>query len=120
MDLLYRNATPSYRGMNAQPQAPSGLFAGLLGNLLGGNVPSYRTVDGRRASAASSASWWQALTLTKKPSYKTAPSITEPAAQASEVVLRCDAPVDDTGEPDADTTCACAPEGATQIVILDE
>lgn len=119
MDFLYRNATPSYRGMNVQPQAPSGLFAGLLGNLLGGNVPTYRTVDGRRASAASSTSWWQALTLTKTPSYKTAPSITESPATANEVVLRCDAPIEDSLDPDA-TTCVCAPEDATQIVILDE
>jgi hypothetical protein len=33
---------------------------------------------------------------------------------------RCDASFADTGESDAEQTCVCAPEDATQIVILDE
>lgn len=118
MDFLYRNATPSYRGSRAQPQANGGLLSGLLGNLFGGNAPSYRTVDGRRVSAPSSPSWWQVLS--PAPSYKTAPRSAEPAAPAQEVVQRCDAPFAGNGEPDAEQTCVCAPEDATQIVILDE
>ena len=106
MEFLYRNATPSYKGMNVQPRATSGLFASLLG----GATPSYKTVDGNRAYAqASSRSWWQAFVTT--PSYKTAP-MTVQAAQS------CQAPADNGGG-EAETRCVCAPEDATQIVILE-
>ncbi len=115
---LFGNANPIYKGTRARPQATGGLFSGLFGSLIGGNAPSYKTVDGRAVNAQSSASWWQALSST--PSYKTAPTATEPAASAQEVMQRCDVPFADNGESGAEQTCVCAPEDTTQIVILGE
>lgn len=114
---IFGNATPRYRGMTAQPRMQSGLLSGLLGNLRDDTVPSYRTVDGRRVSAQSSASWWSALSTS--PSYKTATVFPAPAAPAQEVVLRCDVPLADNGEIDAEQSCVCAPEDATHVVILE-
>ncbi len=112
---IFGNATPSYKGINAQPQATGGLLSGLFGRLFGGTAPSYKTVDGRRVNAPEpSTGWWQALSPT--PSYTAVPR----AASAQEVMPRCDAPFADNGEIGAEQTCVCAPEDATQIVILDE
>jgi len=110
MELFYRNATPVYKGRAAQPQATGGFFTGLIGGLFGSHAPSYRTVDGRGVNAQPSASWWSALSST--PSYKT-------VLPAQEVAAGCDAPLADIGEGTAEQTCVCAPEDATQIVILE-
>lgn len=118
MDFLYRNATPIYRGTSTQQPVSNGLLSGLFGNLFGGSTPSYRTNDGRRVSARSSPSWWQALSPT--PSYKTAVKVGAPATPAQEVMQHCDASFADHGEISAEQTCVCAPADATQIVILDE
>lgn len=119
MELFYRNATPIYKGRAAQPQATGGFLTGLIGSLFGNHAPSYKTVDGRGVNAQPSASWWPGLSST--PSYKTVPTVPSngPAMPAQEVAAGCDAPLVDIGEGAAEQTCVCAPEDATQIVILE-
>ncbi|MGN6105495.1 MAG: hypothetical protein ACTHU0_10355 [Kofleriaceae bacterium] len=112
MNFLNRNVVPSYKG--AQPQGTSGPLAGLFENLFGGKTPSYKTVDGRGANAQRSfPSWWQALS--PRPSYRTAPAAAE---QPAHVAHDPDASPAECG-PEVEGTCVCAPEDATQIVILE-
>ena len=75
MDILYRNATPAYRGCSPQPQQRStNILSGLWCYLFGsGTAPSYRTKGGKNGAAAPTAPrcWWQAFPAT--PQYKAAP-----------------------------------------------
>ena len=73
MDFLYRTASPSYRGCEAQPTpARTGFFAGLWCSLFGSATPTYRTkgTTGAPASAAPRC-FWEAFPAT--PSYQTPP-----------------------------------------------
>ena len=106
MEFLYRNATPAYRGSQAQPTQTTGLLAGLGAAVGSGATPAYKTLDGASAQApASSRSWWRSFAVT--PSYKTA----APCAADSCV------PASDDGDGAADPTPGCA-EQAMQVVIL--
>lgn len=109
MELLYRNATPAYKGSQARPTRKTGLLSGL-GSLIGcGARPAYRTVDGASAQApAPCRSWWQVFAVT--PSYKTAApgveDLDDPCATAPEEGVVDAGPADRGEDP------------AMQVVIL--
>jgi hypothetical protein len=106
MELIYRNATPTYQGSQTRPQP--GLLSGL-GSLFGcGATPTYKTVDGESAQAPKSCrSWWQVFAVT--PSYKT--------AAPSEDEVERDAADPGNGDVAAEPACGRADQ-ATQVVIL--
>jgi hypothetical protein len=109
MEFLYRNATPAYRGIQAQPNQRTGLLAELGSVVGGGAAPAYKTRDGARAQApAPSRSWMRVFAVT--PSYKTA------APRPADRDDPC-APCPDDGDGDADPAGGCA-EQAMQVVIL--
>ena len=90
MDILYRTATPAYRGCSPQPQQRTGLLAGFWCYLFGGGTaPTYRTKDGRNGAAAPTAPrcWWQAFPAT--PSYKTAPTVDLSTASGDGAACEC-------------------------------
>lgn len=103
MEFFYRNASPSYKGAQIQPQARNGLLSGLFGGLLGGGTPSYKTVDARGVltPTPSRSSWLPFVTPT--PSYKTAPTALEDSIDLS----------DESQDGDAESGC-----GVTQVVVL--
>jgi len=108
MEFLYRNATPAYKGSQAQPNQRTGLLAGL-GSVVGsGAAPAYRTMDGASAQApASSRNWWRAFAVT--PSYRTATPCTDHVAPGE--------PSPDGGDGDEEPAGGCS-ETAMQVVIL--
>ena len=109
MEFLYRNATPAYRGSQAQPNQRTGLLAGLGSVIGGGATPVYKTHGGASAQApATSRSWLRAFAVT--PSYKTA------APCAADHVAPGE-PSPDGDDGDADPANGCA-EQAMQVVIL--
>ena len=109
MEFLYRNATPVYRGSQAQPNQRTGLLAGL-GSVVGsGAMPAYKTLDRASAQApARSRGWWQAFAVT--PSYRTA------APCAADHVAPGE-PSPDGNDGDEDPAGGCS-EPAMQVVIL--
>ncbi len=109
MEFLYRNATPAYKGSQAQPSQRTGLLA-ELGSVVGGSAaPAYKTRDGARAYAsAPSRSWLRAFAVT--PSYKTAAPCT------ADHVAPGEPPPD--GEDDDEEPAGGCSEPATQVVIL--
>ena len=109
MDFLYRNV-PTYKAVaaTAQPatRTTSGLFGGMVGSLLGGVTPSYRTVGGTSARAqAPSTSWWP---WSQTPSYKT----------ASAVLATAETAIASSPELGADEIEPCSSEPTTHVVIL--
>jgi hypothetical protein len=109
MEFLYRNATPAYRGSQAQPNQRTGFLAELGSVVGGGATPAYKTRDGARAHAlASSRSWLRALAVS--PSYKTAAPCTADHVAPGE-------PSPDGEHGDEDPAGGCS-EPAMQVVIL--
>ena len=108
MEFLYRNATPVYRGSQAQPNQRTGLLAGLGSVVGGGATPAYKTLDGASAQAsAPSRNWSRVFAVT--PSYKTA------APCADYVAPGEPSPDGEDGDEDPEGGCS---EPAMQVVIL--
>src|SRR5262245_49746642 len=109
MEILYRNASPAYKGSPKQPTQRTGPLAGFGAMLGGGATPAYRAVAGARAPVPAPArSWWQSFAVT--PSYKTAVS-------CAAVPIAPGEPSPDGGDGDEDAADGC-PEQAMQVVIL--
>lgn len=108
MELLYRNATPSYKGINPQ-QASTSLPSGIMSCLFAGGTPSYqKAANSNGASAPASAqSWWRALSST--PVYKTASAAGVDESEVSP---------DDGDAADNVDGCMNASDQVPQVVIL--
>ena len=110
---FFTRVSPSYKSVaksqaSTRAAATSGLSS-LFGSLLGGATPAYKTVDGQRARAPTSSSFWSMFSAS--PSYKTVPAVT---------IEPCDAMAlfdDDTGDSGDDENCA-VDVGPDQIVVL--
>ena len=75
---FFNSSSPAYKkaaSLNASAYAPataSNGLASMLGSLLGGTTPVYKTVDGQVARAPSSSSDLLRIFIGTSPSYKTA------------------------------------------------
>ena len=103
---LFNSGSPVYKAASPNagvyaPTAPSSVLASIVGSLIGGTTPVYKTLDGQSGQAPASPGLFQ-IFVGNGPSYKTAPQATD--------LDTCDG---DAG--DADDVC---PPPTDTVVVL--